>query len=217
MNPGGFIGDAGSHKIDAVFYVTGLDPSRRLRPRRPVRQPRRNHGVGFRATDRRRAAHDGFRGRTDRHLGELLSCTAPKPISPCVTANSGWRVTDSRNASRSPRPIPIRSRPFSTRFCWGRRELCSAGVRAAGVRLHAGPARVGPHGAAASRLRLSCRLRRASQRMPPRPRGRRPEQHARTSPRIADVPEGSKSQAGDRQCAQHDEPLSKVPGQERLD
>jgi predicted dehydrogenase len=26
MNPGGFIGDAGSHKIDAVFYVTGLDP-----------------------------------------------------------------------------------------------------------------------------------------------------------------------------------------------
>jgi len=26
MNPGGFIGDAGSHKIDAVFYVTGLNP-----------------------------------------------------------------------------------------------------------------------------------------------------------------------------------------------
>jgi predicted dehydrogenase len=26
MNPGGFIGDAGSHKIDAVFYVTGLKP-----------------------------------------------------------------------------------------------------------------------------------------------------------------------------------------------
>jgi predicted dehydrogenase len=25
-NPGGFIGDAGSHKIDAVFFVTGLDP-----------------------------------------------------------------------------------------------------------------------------------------------------------------------------------------------
>ncbi len=27
MNPGGFIGDAGSHKIDAVFSVTGLEPS----------------------------------------------------------------------------------------------------------------------------------------------------------------------------------------------
>jgi predicted dehydrogenase len=26
MNPGGFIGDAGSHKIDAVFNVTGLEP-----------------------------------------------------------------------------------------------------------------------------------------------------------------------------------------------
>jgi predicted dehydrogenase len=26
MNPGGFIGDAGSHKIDVVFYVTGLEP-----------------------------------------------------------------------------------------------------------------------------------------------------------------------------------------------
>lgn len=26
INPGGFIGDAGSHKIDAVFYVTGLKP-----------------------------------------------------------------------------------------------------------------------------------------------------------------------------------------------
>jgi predicted dehydrogenase len=26
MNPGGFIGDAGSHKIDAVFSVTGLEP-----------------------------------------------------------------------------------------------------------------------------------------------------------------------------------------------
>ncbi|HEV3299967.1 MAG TPA: Gfo/Idh/MocA family oxidoreductase [Planctomycetaceae bacterium] len=26
MNPDGFIGDAGSHKIDAVFYVTGLEP-----------------------------------------------------------------------------------------------------------------------------------------------------------------------------------------------
>ena len=26
MNPGGFVGDAGSHKIDAVFYVTGLRP-----------------------------------------------------------------------------------------------------------------------------------------------------------------------------------------------
>jgi predicted dehydrogenase len=25
-NPGGFIGDAGSHKIDAVFFVTGLQP-----------------------------------------------------------------------------------------------------------------------------------------------------------------------------------------------
>jgi predicted dehydrogenase len=27
MNPGGFVGDAGSHKIDAVFNVTGLAPS----------------------------------------------------------------------------------------------------------------------------------------------------------------------------------------------
>jgi predicted dehydrogenase len=27
MNPGGFIGDAGSHKIDIVFYVTGLEPT----------------------------------------------------------------------------------------------------------------------------------------------------------------------------------------------
>ncbi|HXY37568.1 MAG TPA: Gfo/Idh/MocA family oxidoreductase [Planctomycetaceae bacterium] len=27
MNPGGFIGDAGSHKIDAVFNVTGLEPA----------------------------------------------------------------------------------------------------------------------------------------------------------------------------------------------
>ncbi len=27
MNPGGFIGDAGSHKIDAVFSVTGLAPA----------------------------------------------------------------------------------------------------------------------------------------------------------------------------------------------
>jgi predicted dehydrogenase len=27
MNPGGFIGDAGSHKIDAVFNVTGLEPT----------------------------------------------------------------------------------------------------------------------------------------------------------------------------------------------
>ncbi|HET6323217.1 MAG TPA: Gfo/Idh/MocA family oxidoreductase [Planctomycetaceae bacterium] len=27
MNPGGFVGDAGSHKIDAVFYVTGLLPA----------------------------------------------------------------------------------------------------------------------------------------------------------------------------------------------
>lgn len=26
LNPGGFIGDAGSHKIDAVFYLTGLVP-----------------------------------------------------------------------------------------------------------------------------------------------------------------------------------------------
>jgi predicted dehydrogenase len=26
-NPGGFIGDAGSHKIDAVFFVTGLKPT----------------------------------------------------------------------------------------------------------------------------------------------------------------------------------------------
>ena len=26
LNPGGFIGDAGSHKIDYVFYVTGLKP-----------------------------------------------------------------------------------------------------------------------------------------------------------------------------------------------
>jgi len=26
LNPGGFIGDAGSHKIDAVFFVTGLAP-----------------------------------------------------------------------------------------------------------------------------------------------------------------------------------------------
>jgi len=26
LNPGGFIGDAGSHKIDQVFYVTGLEP-----------------------------------------------------------------------------------------------------------------------------------------------------------------------------------------------
>jgi predicted dehydrogenase len=26
-NPGGFIGDAGSHKIDAVFFVTGLKPA----------------------------------------------------------------------------------------------------------------------------------------------------------------------------------------------
>jgi predicted dehydrogenase len=26
-NPGGFIGDAGSHKIDAVFFVTGLQPT----------------------------------------------------------------------------------------------------------------------------------------------------------------------------------------------
>lgn len=25
-NPGGFIGDAGSHKLDALFYVTGLNP-----------------------------------------------------------------------------------------------------------------------------------------------------------------------------------------------
>lgn len=28
VNPGGFIGDAGSHKIDIVFYLTGLMPSR---------------------------------------------------------------------------------------------------------------------------------------------------------------------------------------------
>jgi predicted dehydrogenase len=27
MNPGGFIGDAGSHKIDAVFFVTDLQPT----------------------------------------------------------------------------------------------------------------------------------------------------------------------------------------------
>jgi predicted dehydrogenase len=27
MNPGGFVGDAGSHKIDAVFYTTGLTPT----------------------------------------------------------------------------------------------------------------------------------------------------------------------------------------------
>lgn len=27
MNPGGFIGDAGSHKIDMVFFVTGLAPA----------------------------------------------------------------------------------------------------------------------------------------------------------------------------------------------
>jgi predicted dehydrogenase len=27
MNPGGFVGDAGSHKIDAVFYTTGLGPT----------------------------------------------------------------------------------------------------------------------------------------------------------------------------------------------
>lgn len=27
INPGGFIGDAGSHKIDALFYVTGLKPT----------------------------------------------------------------------------------------------------------------------------------------------------------------------------------------------
>jgi predicted dehydrogenase len=26
MNPGGFLGDAGSHKVDALFYVTGLEP-----------------------------------------------------------------------------------------------------------------------------------------------------------------------------------------------
>lgn len=26
MNPGGFLGDAGSHKVDALFYVTGLAP-----------------------------------------------------------------------------------------------------------------------------------------------------------------------------------------------
>src|SRR5690606_18203923 len=26
INWGGFVGDAGSHKIDAIFYVTGLDP-----------------------------------------------------------------------------------------------------------------------------------------------------------------------------------------------
>lgn len=26
LNPGGFIGDAGSHKIDAIFYITGLKP-----------------------------------------------------------------------------------------------------------------------------------------------------------------------------------------------
>ena len=26
MNPGGFLGDAGSHKLDALFYVTGLQP-----------------------------------------------------------------------------------------------------------------------------------------------------------------------------------------------
>lgn len=26
LNPGGFLGDAGSHKVDAVFYVTGLAP-----------------------------------------------------------------------------------------------------------------------------------------------------------------------------------------------
>jgi predicted dehydrogenase len=27
MNPGGFVGDAGSHKIDIVFYITGLAPT----------------------------------------------------------------------------------------------------------------------------------------------------------------------------------------------
>jgi predicted dehydrogenase len=26
MNPGGFFGDAGSHKVDALFFVTGLEP-----------------------------------------------------------------------------------------------------------------------------------------------------------------------------------------------
>ncbi len=26
INPGGFLGDAGSHKLDALFYVTGLNP-----------------------------------------------------------------------------------------------------------------------------------------------------------------------------------------------
>lgn len=28
MNPGGFLGDAGSHKLDALFFVTGLKPTR---------------------------------------------------------------------------------------------------------------------------------------------------------------------------------------------
>ena len=59
-NPGGFIGDAGSHKIDAVFFVTGLDADRRLRPLRHVRQPRRNYRFGLGPARRRRAADDGF-------------------------------------------------------------------------------------------------------------------------------------------------------------
>ena len=75
MNPGGFIGDAGSHKIDAVFYVTGLDPIEVFARCRSVRQPRRNHGLGSGATVRRRAAHNGFCGaRTTSGRAALVHC-----------------------------------------------------------------------------------------------------------------------------------------------
>ena len=60
-NPGGFIGDAGSHKIDAVFFVTGLKP-REIFARCDRCGSRVEITVNFRPSRRGSAADHGFRG-----------------------------------------------------------------------------------------------------------------------------------------------------------